>query len=298
MHCNIKINETTILITGGRLVRGGGYKSTFQNVETGRFIEGPRFKNLRSHGHGCGKFTFKGKTYALVAFGRLNSVEILDLEKQGRSCSASVNFPAKVRDASGGGFKDTGIVQCGGNYAATEKCYYLAQDATFHEATYSLQTKRYRASSVALPNGTFVITGGIDQNNNRLKTIEIIDTVNGDVSVPQQTLPEPIRGHCSILVNESVILIIGGKRSGSYSRKTTFFDIQTLKSTPGPEMRIARSSFGCATMTSKVIVAGGYSGSRTETSEILDLKSNNPSWQPGKLNIIENLLNPASTFYF
>ena len=80
MHCNIKINETTILITGGRLVRGGGYKSTFQNVETGRFIEGPRFKNLRSHGHGCGKFTFKGKTYALVAFGRLNSVEILDLE--------------------------------------------------------------------------------------------------------------------------------------------------------------------------------------------------------------------------
>ena len=84
MHCNIKINETTILITGGRLVRGGGYKSTFQNVETGRFIEGPRFKNLRSHGHGCGKFTFKGKTYALVAFGRLNSVEILDLEKQAR----------------------------------------------------------------------------------------------------------------------------------------------------------------------------------------------------------------------
>ena len=80
MHCNIKINETTILITGGQN-RGFSKRSTFQNVETGRFIEGPRFKNLRSHGHGCGKFTFKGKTYALVAFGRLNSVEILDLQK-------------------------------------------------------------------------------------------------------------------------------------------------------------------------------------------------------------------------
>ena len=226
-------------------------------------------------------------------------IEILDSENQGRSCSASVNFPVEVAYASGGGFKDTGIVQCGGrksSYAsATEKCYYLAQDATFHEATYSLQTKRSFASSVALPNGTFVITGGRDQNGNNLKTIEIIDTVNGDVSVPQQTLPEPISRHCSILVNESVILIIGGY-SGSYSRKTVFFDLQSLKSTPGPEMRIARAYFGCATMTSKVIVAGGYPP--TETSEILDLKSNNPSWQPGKLNIIENLLNPASTFYF
>ena len=228
-------------------------------------------------------------------------IEILDSENQGRSCSASVNFPVEVYGASGGGFKDTGIVQCGGansNYAATEKCYYLAQDGTFHEATFSLQTKRFSASSVALPNGTIVVIGGADQYDNRLKTIEIIDTVNGDVSVPQQTLPEPLTGHCSILVNESVILIIGGYRSGSWSSKTTFFGLQTLTSTPGPEMRIARSSFGCATMTSKVIVAGGYSGSRTETSEILDLKSNNPSWQPGKLNIIENLLNPASTFYF
>ena len=220
-------------------------------------------------------------------------IEILDSEK-GRSCSASFNFPVEVQYSSAAGFKDTGIVQCGGqnsNYATTEKCYYLAQDATFHEATYSLQTKRFYASSVALPNGTFVVTGGIDQNNNRLKTIEIIDTVNGDVSVPQQTLPESISGHCSILVNESVILIIGGDRSGSYSRKTTFFDLQSLKSTPGPEMRIARAGFGCATMTSKVIVAGGWlsSSTLTETSEILDLESNNPSWQTGKLNIIENI---------
>ena len=229
-------------------------------------------------------------------------IEILDSENQGRSCSASVNFPVGVYGASGGGFKDTGIVQCGGanSKTVTEKCYYLAQDGTFHEATFSLQTKRSYASSVALPNGTFVITGGRDQNGNNLKTIEIIDTVNGDVSVPQQTLPEPLTGHCSILVNESVILIIGGERSGSWSSKTSFFDLQTLTSTPGPEMRITRGYFGCATMTSKVIVAGGLSGSgsRTETSEILDLKSNNPSWQPGKLNIIENLLNPASTFYF
>ena len=226
-------------------------------------------------------------------------IEILDSEK-GRSCSASFNFPVEVQFASAAGFKDTGIVQCGGlnshsSSSATEKCYYLAQDATFHEATYSLQTKRFFASSVALPNGTFVITGGMDQNGNRLKTIEIIDTVNGDVSVPQQTLNEPITGHCSILVNESVLLIIGGY-SGSWSSKTSFFDLQSLKSTPGPEMRIARGYFGCATMTSKVIVAGGYP--KTETSEILDLKSNNPSWQTGKLNIIENLLNPASTFYF
>ena len=80
MHCNIKINETTILITGNRLSWGGGWKSTFQNVETGQFIQGPRFKQVRTHGHGCGKFTFKGKTYAIVAYGSSHSVEILDLQ--------------------------------------------------------------------------------------------------------------------------------------------------------------------------------------------------------------------------
>ena len=73
MHCNIKINETTILITYG-------WKSTFQNVETGQFKQGPSFKQFRTHGHGCGKFTFKGKTYAIVAYGSSRSVEILDLQ--------------------------------------------------------------------------------------------------------------------------------------------------------------------------------------------------------------------------
>ena len=216
-------------------------------------------------------------------------IEILDSEKQGRSCSASVNFPVGVSDATGGVFKDTGIVQCGGRKSddassATEKCYYLAQDGTFHEATFSLQTKRFSASSVALPNGTIVVIGGADQYDNRLKTIEIIDTVNGDVSVLQQTLPEPISDHCSILVNQSVFII--GGYNVSHSNKTFIMDLQTLKITPGPEMEMARSYFGCATMNSRVIVAGGWTSDyiSVKTSEYLDLKSNNPSWQRGKLN--------------
>ena len=213
-------------------------------------------------------------------------IEILDSENQGRSCSASVNFPVEVYGASGGGFKDTGIVQCGGanSKTVTEKCYFLAQDGTFHEATFSLQTKRFSASSVALPNGTIVVIGGADQYDNRLKTIEIIDTVNGDVSVLQQTLPEPISDHCSILVNQSVFII--GGYNVSHSNKTFIMDLQTLKITPGPEMEMARSYFGCATMNSRVIVAGGWTSDyiSVKTSEYLDLKSNNPSWQRGKLN--------------
>ena len=73
-------------------------------------------------------------------------IEILDSENQGRSCSASANFPVGVYGASGGGFKDTGIVQCGGansNRLATEKCYYFAQDGTFHEATFSFAARYF-----------------------------------------------------------------------------------------------------------------------------------------------------------
>lgn len=78
-HCIVKINESTILITGAQRGRPS-MKSIFENVETGEFTSGPNFNQTRQHGHGCGKFIFKGKPYAIVAFGRVKSVEVLDLQ--------------------------------------------------------------------------------------------------------------------------------------------------------------------------------------------------------------------------
>ena len=82
--CNIKVNETTILITGGI---GGRSKSTFQNMVTGQSVPGPRLQKPRSN-HVCGAFEFKGISLALVADGggtSSDNIEVLDLSdvKQG-----------------------------------------------------------------------------------------------------------------------------------------------------------------------------------------------------------------------
>ena len=75
-HCNIQINDSTILITDGH-----SNKSFFQNLKTGDWIEGPEMLVPRL-GHGCTKFKFEGRSIAIVAGGTRNigrSVEWLDL---------------------------------------------------------------------------------------------------------------------------------------------------------------------------------------------------------------------------
>ena len=78
-HCNIKINESTILITGGH--PRGSKKSFFQNLKTGDWIEGPEMLVSR-RSHGCAKFKFEGRPIAITAGGKGNigrSVEWFDL---------------------------------------------------------------------------------------------------------------------------------------------------------------------------------------------------------------------------
>ena len=218
-------------------------------------------------------------------------IEIVDVENQGRLCSVQAKFPTEVRYASGGAFSDFGLVHCGGainpNGDGTNQCYHLGRNAKFEEKL-TLKTGRYLASSVTTPNGTFIVIGGLDNSDNALATFEIIDTVKGE-RLAQQELDETISHHCSVVLNETTIFIMGGFQSGSRSRKTFFLDLKNLERRAGPEMKMARSYFGCATMNAKVIVAGGYSGSRTDKTEFLDLKSNDPSWKPGKSNIIEKV---------
>ena len=222
-------------------------------------------------------------------------VEIFNTEDQGQSCTANVQFPVGVDGAIGGAFSDDAPVICGGGNShlkATNQCFIQKNDGRFSEAKFALRAKRAWASSVSLPNGTLVVLGGYGQNG-ILSTMEIIDTINGEVRVPEQTLPQPISGHCSVLLNESFAFIIGGY-NGSESRKTVFLDLQSLETTDGPEMNMTRSSFGCAISKNKVIVAGGYNPS-TKTTEYLDLLLTSPSWQPGKL---KSLLYPTSSFIF
>ena len=81
-HCTIKLNETTILITGGqtKIDKQSVFSNDtiFQNVITGKVSFGPQF-NKKKIKHKCGKFSFEGKTYALTTSSGTD-MEVLDLE--------------------------------------------------------------------------------------------------------------------------------------------------------------------------------------------------------------------------
>ena len=89
-HCNIKINESTILIAG--LNWRTGYSETFfQNVETGHHTQGPTFRPLLMGRPwvkpSCGMINLGNKPHAIVVRGVgkdptfVYALDLSDLEK-------------------------------------------------------------------------------------------------------------------------------------------------------------------------------------------------------------------------
>ena len=70
----IKINETTILHTGGSDEYVDWTK--FQNLDTKSTSNGPSLLTGRSY-HGCGKLKIAGKTYLMVVGGQKNDDTLL-----------------------------------------------------------------------------------------------------------------------------------------------------------------------------------------------------------------------------
>ena len=83
-HCTLKINETTVLITGG--TQDGKYGSDatwFMDIFTFKISPGPRLRTGRED-HGCATLNLGGKNYGIITggwrFKTLDTTEILDLQ--------------------------------------------------------------------------------------------------------------------------------------------------------------------------------------------------------------------------
>ena len=81
-HCNIQIDDTTVLITGGSSSGWSWRKETYyQNLLTGTITNGPNLNEARGY-HACTKFQLNGDTYAIVLGGvGKTSIEFLNLDK-------------------------------------------------------------------------------------------------------------------------------------------------------------------------------------------------------------------------
>ena len=80
IHCNIQINDSTVMITGG-VSEDILAETYYQNLFTGKFTKGPDMNEARFY-HACTKFQLNGVNYAIVLGGAdKTSIEFLNLDK-------------------------------------------------------------------------------------------------------------------------------------------------------------------------------------------------------------------------
>jgi hypothetical protein len=230
---------------------------------------------------------FSGLTKLLVGLGLVkggltNTIEIIDLESPFTTCKNLPGFPLELEGSFGGlGFNDTPMI-CGGrnkNRRFSNKCFSLEGSEWINSS--SLNTDRYYAAVLPSPYPSYdqklFVTGPRN-------TVEVL-TQQGWKTLPQR-LPVRIYGHCSVLLNSTTGMVIGGVQNGYESSSTYLFNTENEIWTEGPELKIERAYHSCGRIRKishsqdfSIIVAGGYDGFSMSSVEIFDLGAN--EWREG-----------------
>ena len=158
--------------------------------------------------------------------------------------------------------------------------------------------RRY-ASAIEVSSHQALIIGGIDENVNFLKTTERISSSGSE---ERNNFPVSINSHCSFKYNATHAMVTAGRQDGrSVSANTWYVDLNTTRVTPGPTMKTKREGHGCATFQygtkSYGIVAGGYNYVRLDSTEMIELGQESPTWTEGMQNKSKNSLSPDRVFF-
>ena len=226
-----------------------------------------------------------------------SQVEVIDLDNPSKTCILSTNFPYEVF-AAVGGFTSSGPMICSGNYRGNYEigdCYSLRKNGQFVKIS-TMNTPRTTASSIVTKDGNLMISGGYERKYfGTLTDTEIINVRESKIEAGF-VLPKGISSHCSVLINGTTAMVLGGYNEESATKKSTYFiNLETLQVTAGPEMQEARAQFGCAVFEHNqqnvVIVAGGTNATgtwSTNSTELLHVGSTQLKWSRGKANQVLN----------
>ena len=209
---------------------------------------------------------FKGKTCEVIEHGKVMvttgfpyssgvHTEIVDLNDPDFSCPDLPDFPQKIKDGGGGLLREDLALICGGwNGTSVGDCYCLGTDKQWVLHDTGLQEPRFHGGY-----GNVVIdeklwkSGGLNSNSSEL--------VGGLKSVSSTDLPQAMYAHCSIKINDSVILVTGGK-SRNPGNQTYFHNFKTGFWSDGPELNQSRFQHGCKSFYIGndliLVVAGGF----------------------------------------
>jgi Kelch motif protein/galactose oxidase-like protein len=141
---------------------------------------------------------------------------------------------------------------------------------------------RAYADCTALPNGTVLVTGGVDDSGNALDTAEIYDPVTDSFSLTAGNMSDARVDHSATLLPDGTVLVAGGETS--FTASTTkldtadIYDPATGMFTPTALMKDRRDD-NTATLISgsgtaldgQVLIEGGFFNLHAEnTAEIYD----------------------------
>lgn len=151
---------------------------------------------------------------------------------------------------------------------STTEIYYPALDAFFPGP--SLNAPRSLHTATALPNGTWLIAGGVNQNNDPQATCEVYDPAL-DVFTPVATMNSARMGHTATLLANGKVLVTGGIQSMPTTptqlepihqtvATTELYDPATDVWTPGPNLATPRAAHAAIVRPDgRVLLAGGIS---------------------------------------
>jgi hypothetical protein len=214
-----------------------------------------------------------GYTKLLVGLGfsknpNKDDIEVIDLKNPSMTCKNLPTFPKNLYNSFGGlGHQDKPIV-CGGHdglYAFFNRCYSL-EGKKWRMSSSTLNTPRAWASVSPSPfpskSHSLFVTGGFSGSSD-LKTAEAL-TERGWEMMSLPPLPVTIEDHCSVVVNATTLLVIGGLQDGFRSSNTFYFNSETEVWTKGPQMKEKRINHSCGRIRKNsqileysIIVAGG-----------------------------------------
>jgi hypothetical protein len=194
----------------------------------------------------------------------------------------------RVFAASGGLLNGNIALICGGYKQSNpierlDHCFAITDNAV--EAKEKLTNPRNWAASVVLNGDTLWLTGGQIYDSGSTETSEFVHLTG---TKPGPDLPLNGHSYCLVSLNETTVLLIGGRlANGTMGSKATFYynnDQQTW--TEGPSLITGRNEHSCAQFkspqhghTDTVIVTGGFNGEFLASTEFLNLDSN--SWTLG-----------------
>jgi len=221
--------------------------------------------------------------------GNLNTIEVIDLDSPPKTCKNLPDFPLKLEGAAGGlGFKDRPKI-CGGHDGAVfySNCYYLESNQWIPAS--SLNSERAFASISSSPYPSephkLLIAGGRDSTSPYLSSAEVLTEHGWEIF--SQTLPVKICYHCTVLVNSTTIMLIGGYQNNEYSANTFYLNTENNVWVEGPALKYKRAPASCGRIRKdsqseefSIVVVGGFNGmSKLASVELLDDGAKN--WRDG-----------------